>query len=236
MVGGAETYFDDHKELKDLGRLALRGGIVSIAMQYGTGALQLAASVVLARLLTPEDFGLVAIVIVLTSFAPMLIDFGLGEATAQRSRITPSQISSLFWFSTASGVTVAVVVAACSPLIATIFREPKLGPIAMCAAISFVLMGSFKSAPGASAAHNAVWRDRPNTNFKHLCGSYRRNIDGSLRIRLLGAGAAPDCNRALRCLWVMVSLPLEARIACIRQRSEVDDALWNARGRICACL
>ena len=51
-------------------------------MQYGNGALQIAAAVVLARLLAPEDFdfGLVAIVTVLTSFAPLLFDFGLGDA------------------------------------------------------------------------------------------------------------------------------------------------------------
>jgi O-antigen/teichoic acid export membrane protein len=136
-----EAYFDDHKVSKDLGRLALRGGIVSLAMQYGNGALQLIGAVILARLLAPEDFGLVAIFIVLTSFAPMLIDFGLGEATVQRSRITPSQVSSLFWFSTVSGVIVAVAVAACSPLIATIFGEPRLGPITLCAAITFALLG-----------------------------------------------------------------------------------------------
>src|SRR3984893_15764757 len=141
MAEGVGVYFEDHNESRDLGRLALRGGAVSVAVQYGNGVLQLVAAVVLARLLAPKDFGLVAIVIVLTSFAPMLIDFGLGEATAQRSRITPSQISSLFWFSTASGVTVAIVVAASSPLIATIFREPRLGPITLCAAITFALLG-----------------------------------------------------------------------------------------------
>src|SRR3569832_432028 len=141
MAIGAEVYFEDHKASADLGRLALRGGIVSLAMQYGNGVLQIAASIILARLLAPEDFGLVAIVTVLTSFAPILIDFGLGEATAQRSRITPSLISSLFWFNSAVGVTVAVVVAACSPLIAIIFREPRLEGIASCAAITFVLWG-----------------------------------------------------------------------------------------------
>lgn len=141
MAVGANVYFEDHKASTDLGRLALRGGIVSLAMQYGNGVLQIVASIILARLLAPEDFGLVAIVTVLTSFAPILIDFGLGDATAQRSRITPRQISSLFWFSTAIGLTVAIVVAACSPLIATIFREPRLEPIASCAAITFVLWG-----------------------------------------------------------------------------------------------
>jgi PST family polysaccharide transporter len=141
MAEGVGVYFEDHRDSGDLGRLALRGGIVSVAMQYGNGALQIIAAIVLARLLAPEDFGLVAIITVLTSFAPLLIDFGLGDATAQRSKITRSQISSLFWLSSGIGLAVAVVVAICSPLIAAIYREPRLEPIALCTSITFVLWG-----------------------------------------------------------------------------------------------
>src|SRR6266481_5572231 len=141
MAEGAGAYFEDHKESGDLGRLALRGGIASVAMQYGSGALQIAAAVVLARLLAPEDFGLVAIVTVLTSFAPLLIDFGLGDATTQKSKITRSQVSSLFWISSGIGLAIAVVVAACSPLIAWIYREPRLEVIALCSATTFELFG-----------------------------------------------------------------------------------------------
>jgi O-antigen/teichoic acid export membrane protein len=147
----AESYFEDHKAATDLGRRALRGGIVTIAMQYGNGALQISAAIILARLLAPEDFGLVAIVTVLTSFAPSLIDFGLGDVTAQRSKITQNQITSLFWLSTTIGLAVAVVVAACSPLIATIYRDARLEPIALWTAISFV-------AWGASNQHLALLR------------------------------------------------------------------------------
>ncbi|HLK83022.1 MAG TPA: lipopolysaccharide biosynthesis protein [Xanthobacteraceae bacterium] len=141
MAEGAGGYFEDHRESKDLGRLALRGGVVSVAMQYGNGALQIVAAIVLARLLAPEDFGLVAIVTVLTSFAPLLIDFGLGDATAQRSKITRSQVSSLFWLSSAIGLAIAGAVAACSPLIAWLYREPRLETIALYSAITFVLFG-----------------------------------------------------------------------------------------------
>jgi O-antigen/teichoic acid export membrane protein len=141
MAEGVGVYFEDHGESKDLGRVALRGGIVSVAVQYGNGALQIAAAVILARLLVPEDFGLVAIVTVLTSFAPLLIDFGLGDATVQRSKITPRQVNSLFWLSSGIGLAVAVVVAACSPLIAWLYGEPRLEPIALCSAITFVLGG-----------------------------------------------------------------------------------------------
>ena len=141
MAEGVGVYFEDHKESRDLGRLALRGGATSVAMQYANGVLQIAGAIALARLLAPEDFGLVAIVTVLTSFAPWLIDFGLGDATTQRSKITRSQVSSLFWLSSGIGLAIAVVVAACSPLIAWIYREPRLEAIALYTAITFVLFG-----------------------------------------------------------------------------------------------
>jgi O-antigen/teichoic acid export membrane protein len=141
MAPRTEAYFEEHGESGDLGRLALRGGIVSVAVQYGNGALQIVATIVLARLLAPEDFGLVAIVTVLMSFAPLLIDFGLGDATAQRNKITHNQISSLFWISSGIGLTIALAVAACSPLIAWIYREPRLEAIALYCAVPFALAG-----------------------------------------------------------------------------------------------
>ncbi len=141
MADGDGVYFEEHKESKDLGRRALRGGIVSIGFKYGNGVLQIAGAIVLARLLAPEDFGLVAIVTVLTSFAPLLIDFGLGDATAQRGKITPAQVSGLFWVSTGIGLAVALIVAACSPLIAKLYSEPRLQPTALLTATTFVLSG-----------------------------------------------------------------------------------------------
>jgi PST family polysaccharide transporter len=141
MTESAGSYFEEHKESADLGRRALRGGVISVAMQYGNGVLQIIAAVVLARLLAPEDFGLVAIVTVLTSFAPALIDCGLADVTSQRNKITQGQISSLFWFSTGLGSSIAVAVAACSPLIAWIYGDPRLEPIALCSAMTFIIYG-----------------------------------------------------------------------------------------------
>src|SRR4029077_4790554 len=113
MAEGVAVYFEDHRESKDLERRALRGGLVYVVIQYGNAALQIAAAIILARLLAPEDFGLVATVTVLTRFAPLHIDFCLLDATAQRSKITPAQVSGLFWVSSGIGLAVAVVVAGC---------------------------------------------------------------------------------------------------------------------------
>lgn len=141
MADGVAGYFEDHKDSADLGRKAMRGGVISVAMQYGNGVLQLVAAIVLARILAPEDFGLVAIITVLTSFAPLLIDFGLLDATTQRPSITQSQVSSLFWVSSAIGVALTVVLAASSPLIAWTFAEPRLESIAQATAITCLLLG-----------------------------------------------------------------------------------------------
>jgi O-antigen/teichoic acid export membrane protein len=141
MAEGVGAFFQDHKESTNLGRLVLRAGTASVMMQYANGALQIVGSIVLARLLAPEDFGLVAIVTVLTSFAPLLIDFGLADATVQRKEITRRQISSLFWLSSGIGVAFAMTMAACGPLIAWAYHDPRLDIIARFAAINFVLFG-----------------------------------------------------------------------------------------------
>lgn len=141
MSQGIGVYFEKHQDSADLGRQAMRGGLISVAIQYGNAVIQIVASIVLARLLSPEDFGLVALVTVLTSFAPLLIDFGLGDATAQRSTITQAQVSSLFWLSAGIGLGVALAVAGSSPLIGWLYGEPRLQPIALSIAITFVLSG-----------------------------------------------------------------------------------------------
>jgi O-antigen/teichoic acid export membrane protein len=115
--------------------------VASVASVYGTGILQIIGVIVLARLLTPDDFGLVAIVMVLTRFAPLLIDFGLSDATVQKSRISDGQASALFWLSSGFGIAIAVVLAACSPIIAWLYGEPRLQSIALGFAITFVFTG-----------------------------------------------------------------------------------------------
>ena len=198
MAEGTDAYFEDHQESGDLGRQALRGGIVSVAMQYGNAVLQILAAVVLARLLTPADFGLVAIITVLTSFAPLLIDFGLGDATTQRKTITPGQVSSLFWLSSGVGLSVALALAAASPLIASLYHQPALEPIALCTGVTFVLWG-------ASNQHLALLRR--TMQFGRIAG-----------IQLLGSlgGIAVGIAVALAGwgYWALVARPI-ANSACV---------------------
>jgi len=211
MAERVGAFFEDHRESRDLGRAALRSGVVSVAIQYGNAALQITAAIILARLLAPEDFGLVAIVTVLTSFAPLLIEFGLIDATAQRTTVTPSQVSGLFWVSTGLGVGIAVVVAGCGPLIASLYDEPRLQPIALVTSMTLRGVGRVKSAHRAAAARDAVRQDRPDPVSRYAGRHRRRGRLRNARTGLLGAGTAAARQCLLRRGSGLDRMPVEAR-------------------------
>ena len=83
--------------MQDIKRLALRGGVAKLISQAGSSALRLSFVVVAARLLEPEDFGLVAMVTAFTAMLDLFATAGLASAAVQRSVIDNKQISTLFW-------------------------------------------------------------------------------------------------------------------------------------------
>jgi PST family polysaccharide transporter len=72
----------------DLARKSVRGGMVTMTAQSMKFFLQMGSTVVLARLLTPQDYGLIAMVTAVTGFVMMFKDMGLSMATIQKASIT----------------------------------------------------------------------------------------------------------------------------------------------------
>src|SRR3954471_1077193 len=116
-------YFDAHRVDASLGRQSLRGGAISTAARAINAVVQVGSVLFLARLLTPEDYGLVAMVTALTGFAPVLVDMGTRDAVVQRVKISESEVSTLFWLTLAFGCLMALTVSAASPLIAHFYHE-----------------------------------------------------------------------------------------------------------------
>src|SRR5690606_30509270 len=83
---------------------AIKSVGITLSAQIIKLALQLGSIAILARLLEPEDFGLVAMVTVFTNLALPMMDGGLSMATIQRDRITHAQVSNLFWVNCALGL------------------------------------------------------------------------------------------------------------------------------------
>lgn len=88
--------------------------------------LQLVQLIVLTRFLSPQDYGLMAMVMVVIGYAALFSDMGLSTAFVQRQHISHEERSSLYWLSVAMGAALMLVVIAASPLAAYLLKAPEL--------------------------------------------------------------------------------------------------------------
>lgn len=109
--------------------------------QAGRSAVQFAANAVLARLLTPKDFGLLGMALIVTGFAAVLRDLGTSAAIIQRKEVSRGLVSSIFWINAGLGLVAAAITFAVSPLVAAFFGQPPVAPILRMLSLSFVLAG-----------------------------------------------------------------------------------------------
>ncbi|MFB6372326.1 MAG: lipopolysaccharide biosynthesis protein [Bradymonadaceae bacterium] len=116
------------------------GGVAWKSVARITGqTLSFLFSILLARLLTPEAFGLFGMILVFTGFAEKFGNLGFGAALIQRETIEEAHRSSVFWLNLGIGILLAGVIAASSPLIAGFFGAPKLVPLTIVVAFNFIL-------------------------------------------------------------------------------------------------
>ena len=138
---GYEQYFQTEHLKKDLQARSFRGGVVTLGAQGAKFALGLLSTAILARLLRPQDFGLVAMVTSITAFIGLFKDLGLSNATVQRLHITHEQISFLFWINVVLSLATTLLVIALAPVIAWFYHEPRLFHVTLILSLSFVISG-----------------------------------------------------------------------------------------------
>ena len=150
----------------------------------GVGALsQFAVSVLLARLLTPADFGVVALALVVLGLARPIGDLGIGNAIVQRRDLTDRHVRVAFTFSVLLGVTVALVVALAAPLAAMAMRDPNVTSVLRALSLQFALGG------GAVVAGALLRRRLDFRRFFIESGSYLLGYGGvAVGLALLGFG------------------------------------------------
>jgi O-antigen/teichoic acid export membrane protein len=106
-IDSNEKHFRTDHLLTNLKGRAVSSAFITIAAQGAQFVLSLGSIMVLARLLTPKDFGLFAMVTTVMGFLRVFKDAGLSTATVQREKITHAQISNLFWINIAMSGTAA---------------------------------------------------------------------------------------------------------------------------------
>jgi PST family polysaccharide transporter len=137
----ADLYFRTDHLKADLGARTARGGMVVLASQALKFVINMATTIVLARLLSPQDYGLISMVLVVTGFVSLFKNMGLSAATMQREEINYEQVSTLFWINVAVSVALMILTVALAPAIAIFYREPRLTWITMAFAAGFLFSG-----------------------------------------------------------------------------------------------
>ena len=125
-----------------LRRLAIRGAGVTVFSQGLAFAIQMVATVVLARLLTPSDFGVVTMV---TTFSLLLMSFGQNgytEAVIQREEMNRSLASNLFWINVGVGLVFAIGFAAAGSVLAKFYGDPRVAHVAVGISLTIFISGT----------------------------------------------------------------------------------------------
>lgn len=132
----------DHLQA-DLGGRSARGGAVTLFAQVFKFIFSTAATIVLARLLTPQDYGLIGMVVIITNFVGMFQYLGLSTATVRWSTLNHEQVSTLFWINLGLSAAIALLTFASAPLAAWFYHEPRLIWITAGYAVSILITGAY---------------------------------------------------------------------------------------------
>lgn len=127
---------------QNLQRRVARGVTWTIIDNWGRQLLQLVSFVVVARLLTQQDFGLVALAMVFVMLAQLFVDQGMGDALVQRKQLSREHIDTAFWAAMLLGTLLFLLGLILAVPIGQLLNEPALTPLLQVLSFSFVLTGA----------------------------------------------------------------------------------------------
>lgn len=190
-----------------LRRSAVRGGAATLSAQGVALVLHILSTAVLARLLVPDDFGLVAIAAAIIGVVLIIKDAGFAQAVVQRPEITHEQVSVLFWMNVGLSLAAAAVCAALAPILQLIYGYDQLVGI-MLAMAGAVFIGSL------AGIHRALMQRQ--MRLTSLSGAQVTALAGSIAIAVAlawaGAGywalvAMQISRMAIEAAWVFIVCP-----------------------------
>ena len=125
----------------NLEQRSVRGAATTLSSQSIVFITRLVATSVLAHMLSPSDFGLVAMATPLVTFVMLFQDLGLSMATVQRKVLSEEIVVGLFWVNVLAGFGLSAVTVLCAPLVSLFFHDGRLTAITMALGSAFIIGG-----------------------------------------------------------------------------------------------
>lgn len=97
------------------------------------------ANIILARVLAPEDFGLIAMITIFMTLSTSLVDSGFTGALTRKKNVVKADFDTVFYFNLAVSVFLYLILYFCAPLIAEFFNQPILVQIVRVLGISLII-------------------------------------------------------------------------------------------------
>lgn len=120
---------------------AIRGGAALAFSQGARQIMRLLVTVILARLLLAEAFGVIALIMGILALGQTLQQAGLSAATVQRAQVSNSAISTMFWINTTLATLMTLAFMVGSSSLAAWFGKPELAGLVKAASLTFILNG-----------------------------------------------------------------------------------------------
>jgi O-antigen/teichoic acid export membrane protein len=138
---------------------ALHGAFWSFTEKFGLLGVQFIVSIILARLLSPSEFGLLAMVSVFSLLAQVVVESGFGQALIQKQDATHTDESTAFWFNLLTGCLMTLSLYFCAPAIASFYEQTELEAITRVVAFNLVI-NSFSVVQNALLQKELLFRQR----------------------------------------------------------------------------
>lgn len=131
--------FSNDDLLVGLGAKTATGGMIAVVSQFSRMALQLLSVAVLARLLAPEDFGIVVMATAITSFVALFSDLGLNAATVQNQELDQKLSSRLWTINVLVALVVMIFAWGLAPFANLLYNNSKVAPVILATAVALPL-------------------------------------------------------------------------------------------------
>lgn len=128
---------------------------------FGGRFIQVGITIVLARILMPEDFGIIGLLIIFTEISKVVLDSGFSQALIRKQDVSQLDFSSVFYFNVIIGMVLYAILYIISPYISEFYNFEKLTPIARTVFLT-VILNSFGIVPNAIIVHQVDFKKLAN--------------------------------------------------------------------------